>query len=430
VSIYAFWEYHLRTVLVWNSTKHICIALTILVLLALVNANPAWGQKALGPDFDPLGLLEETQRRRESIAAGTFGHFFSLVPEQTIIDYADWNIDLARETGITYLVYYASAGQFGSQGPPQNATGNGNTNVLIGWKPTWQSGPNQGGFIFHYLNVGQYGTSGVEFAQSLGISSFTNDSSSNTDLFRAIAWRQLFADGLVDFRIGQLEPTTLFNALPYANDNRAFLASPLSNEASRTVPAAGVGMTLIAEVLENVFLGGAITDANGKGDFLNFDSFFQGEYMSSAYVAVEPEVGCLGRGKYQIGAHFIEATNSAPYSRFVGVNALQAIGESWDVFAKYNRADKRTAAVRQSAGGGLVRKGALGFQEDLLGVGFAWADPSDSTLRDEYVTEVFWRTQLTPLIQLTPSVQFWFDPSMTPGDDFQSVFSIRLLGEF
>jgi porin len=420
----------LRTVLVWNSTKHVRFALSISVVLALVNVNHAWGQKALGPDFDPLGLLEETQRKRESIAAGTYGNLFNLVPEQVIIDYADWNIDLARQTGFTYLVYYASAGQFGSQGPPNEQTGNGNANVLFAWKPTWQSGPNQGGFIFHYLNVGQYGTSGVDFAQSLGISSFASDSSSNADLFRAVAWRQQLADGLIDFRIGQLEPTTLFNAMPYANDNRAFLASPLSNEAARTVPAAGVGMTLIGEVLDGVFLGGAIADANGKGDFLDFDSFFQGDHMGSAYVAVEPTISCLGSGKYQVGAHFVEATDTAPYSRFVGVNALQAVGESWDVFAKYNRADNRTVAIRQSAGGGIVRKGFLGFQEDLLGIGFAWADPSDSSLRDEYVMETFWRSQLTSLIQITPSVQFWFDPSMTPGDDFQSVFTIRLLGEF
>jgi porin len=256
-----------------------------MLVLCIANANSAWGQKASGPDFDPAGLLEETQIKRERIAAGTFGHLFSIVPEQTIVDYADWNIDLARETGITYLVYYASAGQFGSQGPPQNQTGNGNTNVLIGWKPTWQTGPNQGGIVFHYLNLGQYGTSGVDFAQSIGISSFTSDSISNADLFRSVVWRQLLADGLIDFRIGQIEPTSQFNALPYANDNRAFLASPLSNEASRTIPAAGVGMSVIAEVFDDIFLGGALADANGQGDFLDFDSFFQGELMSSTFVA-------------------------------------------------------------------------------------------------------------------------------------------------
>ena len=209
-------------------------------------------------------------------------------------------------------MYYSSVGQFGSQGPPQNQTGNGNANVIFSWGPPGQTGPNQGGFIFYYLNVGQYGTSGVDFAQSLGISSFTSDSTGNADLFRNIAWRQLFADGLIDFRIGQVEPAMLFNAMPYANDNRGFVASPLSNEASRTLPAAGVGMTLIGEVMEDVYLGGAISDANGKGEFLNFDSFFQGDHMGSAYVAVEPTIGSLGRGKYQVGAHFIEATDTTP----------------------------------------------------------------------------------------------------------------------
>jgi hypothetical protein len=71
VSIYAFWEYRLRIVVVWKPTKHICIALTFLAVLAFVNSNHAWGQKVLGLDFDPLGLLEETQRKRESIAAGS-----------------------------------------------------------------------------------------------------------------------------------------------------------------------------------------------------------------------------------------------------------------------------------------------------------------------------------------------------------------------
>jgi hypothetical protein len=138
---------------VHKATNNVRIPFFFMLVLCLANANSAWGQKASGPNFDPAGLLAETQLRRERIAAGTFGHLFNFVPEQTIIDYADWNIDLARETGITYLVYYASAGQFGSQGPPQSQTGNGNTNVLIGWKPTWQTGPNQGGIVFHYLHL-------------------------------------------------------------------------------------------------------------------------------------------------------------------------------------------------------------------------------------------------------------------------------------
>jgi porin len=280
------------------------------------------------------------------------------------------------------------------------------------------------------MNVGQYGTSGVAFGQTLGISAKVSDSTSNVDLFRTIAWRQQLADGLIDLRVGQVEPTSLFNSMPYANDNRAFLASPLSNEASRTLPAAGVGATLNAEILENVFLGGAIADANGKGEFLNFDSFFQGDYLSSAYLAVEPEVGRLGKGRYQVAMHFVDATSTAAYSRFLGVNLEQAVGPAWAVFAKYNRADGRQSAIGQSAAAGVVWKEAFGFQEDWLGTGIAWAEPSNSSLRDEYVIETFWRNQLTPLIQVTPSIQFWVNPSQTPDEDFQAVFTIRALAEF
>ncbi len=68
--------------------------------------------------------------------------------------------------------------------------------------------------------------------------------------------------------------------------------------------------------------------------------------------------------------------------------------------------------------------------EDWLGLGVGWSEPTDQALRDEYVLESFWRMQMTPAFQFTPDVQLWFDPSMTPGDDLQAAFTLRLLGEF
>ena len=80
------------------SHRYHLLLVGLLALMQWGSGSRTYGQ-SLGPDFDPFGLLEETQRKRERIAEGTFGHLFTLVPEQAIIDYADWNIDLARETG-------------------------------------------------------------------------------------------------------------------------------------------------------------------------------------------------------------------------------------------------------------------------------------------------------------------------------------------
>ena len=65
--------------------------------------------------------------------------------------------------------------------------------------------------------------------------------------------------------------------------------------------------------------------------------------------------------------------------------------------------------------------------DDWLGVGLGWSDPTDQSLRDEYVVESFWRIQLTPTTQITPGAQIWLDPSRTPGKDTQGVFTFRAM---
>ncbi len=407
----------------------------VMVVLTSTQLGPAdvWAQSAQsGADFDPVGILTKLRANREKLVAGEFDYRFSILSAEAWRRYADWNLELGDRTGLSYLASYALAHQFGTQGGRQNNTANGNTNVIIGWTPPWQTGPNQGGFIFHYLNVGQLtGTNGAEFSQALGLTSFTNDSPANADLFRAFAWHQKLVDGLVDVRVGQLEPAALLGSNTYASDDtRSFLSTPLSSEPSRTHPGPGLGVIVIGEILDDVFLGGALADANGKGEFLDFHSFFQGDYMTNVSVAWKPTISGLGPGAYQFTMYFVDPTDSESYSRGIGINLEQSPGDDWAVFFKYNQSDKRQPLIRKSAAGGIMWTNPFGWGEDWLGLGAGWSEPTDQTLRDEYVLESFWRMQLTPAFQFTPGAQLWFNPSMTPGDDLQAAFTLRLLGEF
>lgn len=408
------------------------LVMVMLTGVQLIPVDVAAQSGQSGPDFDPAGILTRLRANREKFVKGEFDYRFSVFSEEAWLRYADWNLELGDRTGLSYLAYYAIAGQFGTQGGPQDRTANGNTHVIIGWKPPGQTGPNQGGFIFYYMDVGQLtSTSGAEFSRSLGLSSFTSDSPGNVDMFRSFAWHQKLVDGLVDVRFGQLEPAGLFNANTYASDDtRSFLSTPLSSEPSRTHPAPGLGVIVIGELLEDVFLGGALVDANGQGEFLDFHSFSQGEYMSNVSVAWKPTIRGLGPGSYQFTIYYIDATDSAPYSRGIGINLEQSLSDDWAVFFKYNQSDKRQPLIRKSAAGGIMWTNPLGWGEDWLGFGAVWSEPTDQTLRDEYVLESFWRMQMTPAVQFTSGVQLWLNPSMTPGDDLQAAFTLRLLGEF
>jgi carbohydrate-selective porin OprB len=418
----------LRCFKIW--TLKLIMVVLISVQFVPMDVRAQTGQT--GGDYDPVGVLTRLRETREKFVEKKFDYRFSLISEEDWLRYADWNLELGERTGLSYLFFIAPAYQFGTQGGSQNKTANTNTSAIVGWMPPWQSGLNQGGFIFHYHNVNQHtSTTGAEFSQSLGLTSFTSDSPANADLFRSVAWHQTLMDGRLDVRIGQLEPSTLFNTNTYiSDDTRSFLSSPLSTEPSRTHPGPGFGAIAINEILNDVFLGGALVDARGEGEFMNLSSFSKGDFMTNAYVAWKPTIDGLGPGSYQFAMYSVDATKNEASSRGFGINLEQSFSHNRAVFLKYNQSDKRQPLVRKSLGGGIMWTNPFDWGEDWLGLGAGWSEPTDQTLGDEYLLESFWRMQLTPAVQFTPGVQLWINPSRKPGSNSQAVFTLRLLAEF
>jgi len=66
-----------------------------------------------------------------------------------------------------------------------------------------------------------------------------------------------------------------------------------------------------------------------------------------------------------------------------------------------------------------------GGPDDLIGVAFAWGQPQDRTLRDQYVLEAFYRVQVFPYIQLTPDLQVIFNPSKNRNDSTIVILGLR-----
>jgi porin len=72
--------------------------------------------------------------------------------------------------------------------------------------------------------------------------------------------------------------------------------------------------------------------------------------------------------------------------------------------------------------------GGLGFRrdnKDVVGVGIAWGEPSDSTLRDQTTAEFFYRWQVNDVLAITPSLQLIHDPALDPTKDSLVVFGLR-----
>ena len=77
------------------------------------------------------------------------------------------------------------------------------------------------------------------------------------------------------------------------------------------------------------------------------------------------------------------------------------------------------------SGGTLDGEGKLISKSDVIGAGGAWGEPSNSTLRDQFAAEFFYRLQVSPDNQFTLGYQVIFDPSNQPNDDVVGVFEVR-----
>jgi porin len=80
------------------------------------------------------------------------------------------------------------------------------------------------------------------------------------------------------------------------------------------------------------------------------------------------------------------------------------------------------------ANAGLVIDGIFGQDKDRIGVGYTWSDPADSSLDDENMIDAYYRVQLTPEIEVGPTLEVIFDPVRNPDDDtvFVAGFRVRI----
>ena len=71
------------------------------------------------------------------------------------------------------------------------------------------------------------------------------------------------------------------------------------------------------------------------------------------------------------------------------------------------------------------------MSNDLLGVGFAWSQPSETTKtvyhNDEYVFETFYTLQLTPTSRLQPDLQIVWNPAFNPDAGPAVIFRFQFI---
>jgi len=94
----------------------------------------------------------------------------------------------------------------------------------------------------------------------------------------------------------------------------------------------------------------------------------------------------------------------------------------WSPFVRlgYSRQDggQRVRFIAAGGAGIVLRK------SDFAGFAVSWSGPPDSSLRNQFTTEAYYRLQLTHNVQVTPGFQFTIHPSRTTETDTLWVVSV------
>lgn len=339
---------------------------------------------------------------------------------------------LAQEIGLELGLNYTALYQHSDTSLPgrQSRAAVGDLDFFGRWNLVNRGGRWPGATVFFTENRHRYTTiPPSDLGSAIGslwgtTNAFTTQDYALTQLY----WEQGSLKDRLVYRLGKMDPESIYDRSRFVSANEAFLNRAFSTTLAMPVPTTGLGGAVAISPITNTYIVGGVHDANGTKTSLG--EIDKGELFTAVELGVAPGYGKPGMGLYHVTLWHSDAREAAniPSGRGIALTLQQELGPNGDIvpFFRYSYGDGGATTVRQAIAVGLGLEKPFDQNNDLIGIGFSWGEPSDSTLRDQYVLEIFYRVQVTPHTNLSPDIQVIFDPSENPAEDTIVVGSARL----
>lgn len=239
--------------------------------------------------------------------------------------------------------------------------------------------------------------------------------------------------GKFGFRVGQVFPVTAYDFFPFKNFRTDFIDFNHVTNAAIPLPLQGLGGFMVYKPTERLMFRAGVHDANADPTRTGFETF-------------DSEVFKIFEIGYDTGSN--PEAPGPPQDSHVHLSIWHqdertdaGIDEGWGMsatathrlgvftpFLRYGWADGGAdgpVSVRHMANVGVAMDQVFGQSADRLAIGYTWGKPSDVSLGNEHIIDGFYRVQLTPEIQIGPTVQVIFDPALNPEEDSVIVGGIR-----
>ncbi|MBL7214823.1 MAG: carbohydrate porin [Phycisphaerae bacterium] len=280
-------------------------------------------------------------------------------------------------------------------------------------------------------------------------------------------YQQSFLDDTLQLRVGKLDMTggfecrgcpVSFDGNMYANDECCqFLNAALVNNPTIPFPDYGLGVVVHWSPVENWYLSVGAADAQADKRETGFNTTFRDEdyFVYMAETGITPRLDSTNgplQGAYRLGIWYdpqpkANSDESKTYRDDTGLyiscdqmlakennnpDDTQGIG----AFFRYGYASSLTNDITNFCSFGCQCQGLFcGRDDDVLGLGFAhgsFSDSADDTYTNDYesVVEMYYSAQVTPWMNLSPSIQYVTNPGGVDGVSDAVVLGLRTMMTF
>ncbi len=345
--------------------------------------------------------------------------------------------DLQQRHGFAWVAIFSPMVQLGTEG---SQTLNEVLDVFAYWEGVLEHPTLGRSSIEVYLTHAQDGltnTTTSELAEDLGLVMLTNDVDADVveNAIAVLAWEQVMFQERLRLLVGQLEPDSTFDENEFLGyDRESFFAQPLANNPVRPSLGSGLGAALWVRPNASFYgMGGLISQA-GDPRYPDVGALDDDVYLKFIEFGYTPELTGAGQGNYRVAWSRLDSSKEHPSSNAVMLSFDQELGPDYALALRYAYSDGDVVPTKRFGSIGFIWRRAFGRNNDWLGIGAFWGDPSEShvdgdpsnpRLDDEYGAELFWRAQLTDRAQITTDLQLR-KPSNDESDDLEAVLGFRL----
>lgn len=321
-----------------------------------------------------------------------------------------------------------------------------NVDFLGTWELLDRGEPTQGQLFFHLQGRWDYGTTGPETlgTESLG----TLNGTANTFaayqpaiIMRNLYWQQGTEESQWAYRVGKITPDAILSTSAHVSAHTTFLSTTGVGSFANALPDSGLGLVGVWHFNDRLKLMGLFSDANA--DRTDFGDIGAGDFYKALELGVKVAPRTPKAGYSKVTLWHTDGTKDE-----LAANG-QMGPEGWGYFLKheqeltddgraigilkYGQSFEDSAFYEQLAGGYFLLYDPTGqgtLKNDLLGVGYNWAQATLSEAESETNLEVFYRFPIYPMVDMTLSYQSVFNPALDPDNDQASAFSVRIRTTF